>query len=96
MLRSDLRAGGVGGFDGGLIVGEDAGFVRRPAASPESGCFVAVERGESLHDLRAAAVAVHVAEAADVHEDVEAQGGSGVEGAERFVVAAAVAAGRAR
>ena len=38
-----------------------------------------------------AAVAVHVAEAADVHEDVEAEGGAGVEGAEGFVVVAAVA-----
>ena len=38
-----------------------------------------------------AAVAVHVAEAADVHEDVEAEGRSGVEGAEGFVVLAAVA-----
>ncbi len=36
-------------------------------------------------------MAVHVAEAADVHENVEAQGGAGVEGAEGFVVAAAVA-----
>jgi hypothetical protein len=50
-----------------------------------------VEGGEGLDDLRAAAMAVHVAEAADVHEDVEPEGGSGVEGAEGFVVAAAVA-----
>jgi hypothetical protein len=34
---------------------------------------------------------MHVAEAADVHENVEAQGGSGMEGAQCFVVAAAVA-----
>ncbi len=36
-------------------------------------------------------MAVHVAEAADVHEDVEPQGGAGVEGAEGFVVPAAMA-----
>ena len=36
-------------------------------------------------------MAVHVAEAADVHEDVEAQSGAGVEGAEGFVVLAAMA-----
>ena len=41
-------------------------------------------------------MAVHVAEAADVHEDVEAQRGAGVKGAERFVVPAAVASGPAR
>ncbi len=35
-------------------------------------------------------MAVHVAEAADVHEDVEAESGAGVEGAESFVVPAAV------
>ena len=56
-----------------------------------AGGFVAVQGGEALDDLRAAAMAVHVAEAADVHEHIEAEGGSGVEGAEGFVVAAAVA-----
>jgi len=50
-----------------------------------------VDGGETLLDLRDAAVAMHVAEAADVHEDVETQGGAGVEGAEGFVVAAPVA-----
>ena len=47
-------------------------------------------RGEVLDDLRAAAMAVEVAEAADVHENVEAQRGAGMKGAERFVVPAAV------
>ena len=50
-----------------------------------------MERGEGLDDLRAAAMAVHVAEAADVHENVEAESGSGVEGAQGFVVLAAMA-----
>ena len=47
--------------------------------------------GESLDDLRAAAMAVHIAEAPDVHEDVEAQGGAGTKGAKKLVVAAAMA-----
>jgi hypothetical protein len=34
--------------------------------------------GESLLDLRATAVTMHVAEAANVHEDVEAETLSGV------------------
>ena len=54
-------------------------------------CVVAVECGESLLDLGDAAVAVHVAKSANVHEDVEAEGGAGVEDAESFVVLAAVA-----
>ena len=69
---------------------EDAGFFESGGVAGVRR-FVAVQRGESLHDLREAAMAVHVAEAADVHEDVEAQGGAGVEGAEGFVVPAAVA-----
>ncbi len=35
-------------------------------------------------------MAVEVAEAADVHEEIEAEGGAGVEGAEGLVVGAAV------
>ncbi len=84
----------VSGFDGGAVVGEDAGlgeYVRSGGQVAGAGGFVAVLRGEALDDLRAAAMAVHVAEAADVHEDVEAQGGAGVEGAEGLVVLAAVA-----
>jgi len=49
-----------------------------------------VNRGELLNDLRTAAMAVHVAESADVHEDVEAKICTGMEGAECFVVLAAV------
>ena len=91
------------GFDGGAVVGEHAGlgedvesFSRSGRQVAGAGSLVAVLRGESLDDLRAAAMAVHVAEAADVHEDVEAQRGAGVKGAERFVVAAAVLQTRAR
>jgi hypothetical protein len=36
-------------------------------------------------------MAVHIAEAADVHQNVKAQGGSGMEGAQSFVVLAAMA-----
>ena len=35
--------------------------------------------GERLEDLNATTVAVHVAKAADVHEDVETQGLAGCE-----------------
>ena len=54
------------------------------------GVVVAVEVGEALEKLRTAAMAVHVAEAADVHEDVEAEALPGGEGAEELVVGAAV------
>jgi len=36
-------------------------------------------------------MAVHVAEAADVHQDVKAENGSGVEGAQGFVMPTAMA-----
>ena len=87
---SDGAGGGEGGFHGALVFGEDAGFGEAGGVAGFRG-VVAVERGEVLDDLGAAAVAVHVAEAADVHEDVEAESLAGVEGAKGFVVAAAVA-----
>ena len=86
----DGAGGGEGGVDGGLVGGEDAGFGEAGGVAGLRG-FVAVEGGEVLDDLGAAAVAVHVAEAANIHEDVEAEALAGVEGAEGFVVAAAVA-----
>ena len=79
--------------DGGAVVGEDAGFgedVRTGGQVASAGGFVAVQGGEVLDDLRAAAMAVHVAEAADVHENVEAKGGAGVKGAKGLIVPAAV------
>jgi hypothetical protein len=54
-----------------------------------------VDVGELLDELDAAAVAMHVAEAADVHEDVEAEAVAGGEGAQQLVVAAAVGVPRA-
>jgi hypothetical protein len=45
-----------------------------------------VDGREILHDLDAAAMAVHVAEAADVHENVEAELLARGEGAQQFVV----------
>ena len=75
-------------------LGQDAGFgedVHVRAKVAAGGRLVAVQRGEGLNDLRAAAMAVHIAEAADVHENVKAQSGSGVEGAQGFVVPAAMA-----
>ncbi len=89
----------MGGLDGGLEFAQDAGFgkdvdFRGKVAGPRR--LEAVLGGEGLHDLHAAAMAVHVAEAADVHENVEAQGGSGVEGAQGLVVLAAMAQAAAR
>ncbi len=46
--------------------------------------------GELLADLNAAAVAVHVAETADIHQDVEAELLPGAEGPQHFVMAAAI------
>src|SRR5208337_4894464 len=51
----------------------------------------ALDSREILHDLDAAAMAVHVAEAADVHEDVETELLARGEGTQQFVVAAAMA-----
>ena len=45
---------------------------------------------EVLPNLNAAPVPVHVAEAADVHEDVEAELLAGAEGAQHFIVPTAV------
>src|SRR5437762_10577928 len=81
----------MGGFDRGLIVRQNAGFgqqVHVVSEIAEDGCLVTELRGESLLDLGGAAMAVHVSEAADVHENVEAQGGSGMERAQRLVVTA--------
>jgi len=50
-----------------------------------------VEVGKALFDLRATAVTMHIAESAYVHEYVEAKALTGVEGAEEFVMLAAMA-----
>ena len=49
-----------------------------------------MQRGEVLQDLHAAAVAVHVAEGADIHENVEAEFLAAAIGARDFVVASAM------
>src|SRR5437899_9418217 len=46
---------------------------------------------EALLDLRAAPMTMHVAEAADVHQNVEAETLAGVERAQQLVVPAAMA-----
>ena len=56
----------------------------------QTGLFVAMEVGEVLEELDAAAMAVHVAEAADVHQDVEAEALTGAEAAQELVVASAM------
>ena len=52
--------------------------------------IVAVQVGEFLNDLGYAPVAVHVAETADVHKNVEAELGAGVEDSEKFIMAASM------
>src|SRR5262245_27750747 len=56
-------------------------FVRR---------VIAMRGGEALLDLNATAMAVHIAEATNVHKDVEAEALSGAEVAEEFIVSAAM------
>ena len=92
-FNGDCRGGavgGVGGVHGGGVGRVEAGLGEGGLAGAD-GFFVAVEIGVRLDELDAAAMAVHVAEAAYVHEDVELEGLSGGEGAREFVVAAAVA-----
>ena len=48
-------------------------------------------RGESLTDLDAAPVPVHIAETTDVHQDIEAELLPGTERAQHFVVTTAMA-----
>src|SRR3989442_7596356 len=54
-------------------------------------CVVSVLRRKVLPDLNASAVAVHVAEATDVHENVEAELMPGAERPKHFIVLAAMA-----
>ena len=70
----------------------------RRIESPAHACIfhieqhlVAVLRRECLHHLNAAPVPVHVAEAAGIHQDVEAELLPGAEAAQHFVVLAAMA-----
>ena len=69
-----------------------ASYASRAPAGPSSGgisypCRVV----NCLLDLDAAAMTVHIAEAADVHQDVEAELLPGAEGAQHFVMAATMA-----
>jgi len=60
-LAAIWAAGQVGGFDGGLVVGQNAGFGKDVDVRPKvtrGGGFVAVEGCEGLDDLGAAAMAV--------------------------------------
>jgi hypothetical protein len=83
----------VGCINCGLVVGQDSGLgkeidIRFKIAAGRG--VVAVESGERLDDLGAPAMAMHIAEPANIHEDVEPQGRTGVKGAKCFVVTAAV------
>ena len=84
-----LAVGGEGGVHCGFVRGFEASFGERWLAGA-GGLFVAVDVGVALQELDAAAMAMHVAEAADVHEDVEAEAVPGAEGAEQLVVASAM------
>src|ERR1700678_155594 len=83
----------MGRADGGAIfrenfgLGEYVGHIPQIAASRS---FIAMQAGESLNDLHAAAMAMEVAEAADVHENVESERGAGLKSAQCFVVLAAM------
>src|ERR1039457_7059466 len=81
--------GGVGGIHGGGVGVGEAGFGEGGLAGADR-LLVAVEAGEGLKELDAAAMAVHVAEAANVHEDVELEALAGGEGTGQLVVAAAM------
>src|ERR1017187_6389195 len=81
--------GGVGGVHGGGVGVGEAGFGEGGLPGADR-LLVAVEAGEGLKELDAAAMAVHVAEAADVHEDVELEALAGGEGTGELVVAAAM------
>ena len=48
-------------------------LLQQPCVGQSLGNLVAVSIGKRLQDLDAAAVAVHIAETADVHQDVESQ-----------------------
>src|SRR5208283_2496639 len=52
--------------------------------------LVSMSGGIVLHNLHAAAMTMHIAEAADVHQDVEAELLPGAEGARNFVMTAAM------
>ena len=49
-----------------------------------------MQPGEILSDLDAAAMAMHVAKTADIHQNVEAQSVAGIEGARQLIVLAAM------
>ena len=81
--------GGVGGLHRGFIRDLEACLGEGGLAGAHR-LVVAMDVGEVLDELHAAAVAMHVAEAADVHKDVEAKSVAGVEGAEKLVEPSAV------
>src|ERR1700722_8603958 len=87
-----VAQGAVGGVDGGESFAVDGGEARfgEGGLAGADGLVVAGGGGVGLEELDAAAMAVHVAEAADVHEDVEAKAVAGRETAEELVVTAAM------
>src|SRR5580692_9053706 len=75
-----------------LVIVKSAGFgqqvhIRTQVAHHRR--LVAMPRGETLLDLYAAPMPMHIAETADVHQNVKAQSRSRVKGTEGFVMASA-------
>ena len=84
-----LMVGGVGGMDS---VGVRRGQIRfgKGWLTGAGWLLVAMEDGVGLEELNASTVTVHVAETADVHEDVETKAVACAEGSEKFVVTPAM------
>jgi hypothetical protein len=81
--------GGVGGVDGLCVRRGQVCFGER-RLTRACRFLVPVKVGVRLQELNAAAVTVHIAKAADVHEDVESEAVACTEGSEKFVVTPAV------
>jgi hypothetical protein len=80
---------GVRGGDGLGIRGVQLSFCKGRLAWADR-LLVAVKISVGLQELNASTVAMHVAEAADIHEDVKAEAVSCAEGSEKLVVASTV------
>src|ERR1700722_10648924 len=83
MIRCIRRVDGVGVGSFELCLGE-----RRLAWA--GGLLITVQIGVGLQQLNAAPVPMHIAEPADVHEDVEAEAVSRTEGPQKLIMASAM------
>src|ERR1700722_6590514 len=93
VTRGNSAADGMGSIQGSLEFGEDTRLGEQVDAGfqvARLGNLAAVQGSESLLDLRHTAVTMHVPEAADIHQDVEALSCPSVERAKGFVMAPAM------